>query len=272
MCAVSPRTRPGRRPRRRRLPRAGGPRGAEGAGKVVDPARPGSATARTPPGRAAPAVSGDAVPEWRLPACPRCDPRSRDVAPCSASNRQCAMEALPQQAHAGFAGSARCFDLILGLSQSRDGRYSRNNVDGSASIDRGSTKKITRGRLRRARGTSRRPTAGQPGRRRQPSPRHREGGGTRATRVARLPRDTHGRTPIPPVRVCNYGGDGGCPPRPHTKPPYTMGKEADGTGAPRRPARPRSPRSAGRPPTSSRPPDPPIAAGRPHRDGRPSTS
>lgn len=49
-------------------------------------------------------------------------------------DRQCAMEALPAPETA-LPEALGCFDLILGLSQSRDGRYSRSNVDGSASID-----------------------------------------------------------------------------------------------------------------------------------------
>ena len=81
-------------------------------------------------------------------------------------------------------------------------------------------------------------TTGQPGHRRQPSPTITEGGGTRATRVARLPRDTHDRTPIRACVCATQVGTGVALPRPHTKPPYSTGKEADGSGV--RAARPAS--------------------------------
>ncbi len=255
MCAVSPRTGPGRSPAEAPARGCGGARGVRRRREWWSPrAGPGcGGAARTGGGPAGCFGCRNRKSRCRLPSA---DPRPRDLAPV-ALNRQCAMEALPRQAHGRQDQSVVSISFWV-FHKAVTGVTVATSVDGSASIDKVPTRRSPGPPHGGPGEPARRPTAGQPGRRRQPSSRHREGGGTRATRVARLPRDTHGRTPNS-ARVCAVTvGTGVALPRPHTKPPYTMGKEADGTGAKRRPvglvrcpgptpASTRHPRSPGRP-------------------------
>lgn len=164
------------------------------------------------------------------------------------------MEALPTPARE-LPETPTCFDLILGLSQSRDGRYSRNNVDGSASIDRvppgislGVVPTAPGNRPQADGGPARTPpSAVTPPQWREVDPQPLAWPGSRAT-----------RTTGTPIRTCVYRntvGTGVALPRPHTKPPFTMGKEADGSDA-HHPRAPHGSRPARRPPSATprRPP------------------
>ena len=124
------------------------------------------------------------------------------------------MEALPRQ-HRRW-DTFPCFDFILGLSQSRDGRYSRCIVDGSASIDR--TQIVSSTVAARPGASPRGLTTGQPGHRRQPTPTTDGGRWNQSHSRGPAPARHARRTPIRLVRVCNKVGTGVALPVPTLNP------------------------------------------------------